>query len=56
MRTLLALLIALPLIAQQPEEKKPDAAVPQAEAKPEAKPEAKADAKPAESPVPTPPV
>src|SRR5262245_22091578 len=48
MRLLLALLMALPLLAQQAEEKKPQAAAPQAEAKPEAKA--------AEPPAPTPPL
>jgi hypothetical protein len=61
MRTLLALLIALPLAAQQPvaaqqpEEKKPEAAAAPA-AQPAGQAEAKPDAKPAESPAPTPAV
>jgi hypothetical protein len=56
MRTLLLLLLALRLVAQQPEEKKAEAAAPQGDAKAEARPEAAADAKPAESPAPAPPV
>ena len=56
MRYLLAVVMAVRLWAQQPEEKKPEEKKPEPAAQAEAKPEAKAEAKAAESPAPTPPV